>query len=79
MSEDYQLTIGSTYRAYLSEEDYVSGEFVGSAMIGTESAIVLKESSRVRFVLVAQILYIELRVSASTEPEHRSQPEHLYG
>lgn len=76
--ESYELTVGSRYAVTLSEEESFNGTFVGYAMIGTESAIVLEKSAnRIRYVPVAQILYIDLIEAA--KPERKERPEHLYG
>ena len=79
MSENYELKVGSKYLVKTSEEEDTIGCFVGYSMIGTESAVVIStEGNRVRFIPVAQIVYIDLLQSAE-EPERRAQPEHLYG
>ena len=80
MTQDtYELTVGSKYLVRTSEEDDAIGRFVGYAMVGTESAVVISmEGERIRFIPVTQISYMDLLESAE-EPERRSQPEHLYG
>ena len=76
--ESYELTAGSQYEVTIAEEDPIRGCFVGYAMIGTESAIVLKmDGDKIRFIPVAQILYIDLIEAA--KPERKERPEHLYG
>ena len=75
--ESYELTVGSKYEVVLSEEETVQGHFAGYCMIGTESAIVITRGARLRFIPVAQILYIDLIEAA--KPERKERPEHLYG
>ena len=42
MTQDtYELTVGSKYLVRTSEEDDAIGRFVGYAMVGTESAVVI--------------------------------------
>lgn len=80
MTQDsYELKVGSRYCIRFSEDLDYSGTFQGYTMIGTESAVVMKDDrDKIRFIPVAQISYIDLLVSVQ-EPERRSQPEHLYG
>jgi hypothetical protein len=76
--ESYELTVGSRYTVTLSEEESFDGTFVGYAMIGTESAIVLNmKGDKIRFISVAQIVYIDLLEAA--KPERKDRPEQLYG
>ena len=76
--ESYELTVGSMYSVNLPEDVTIRGSFAGYAMIGTESAIVLKmDGDKIRFIPVAQILYIDLIEAA--KPERKERPEHLYG
>jgi hypothetical protein len=76
--ESYELTVGSRYTVTLSEEESFDGTFVGYAMIGTESAIVLNmKGDKIRFIPVAQIVYIDLLEAA--KPERKDRPEQLYG
>ena len=77
--ETYELKVGSKYLIRTSEDDDTLGHFVGYSMLGTESAIVIRmEGDRIRYVPVTQISFMDLLESAE-QPEHRSQPEHLYG
>ncbi len=76
--ESYELTAGSQYEVYIPEEDPICGRFAGYCMIGTESAIVMNmDGGKLRFIPVAQILYIDLLEAA--KPERKERPEHLYG
>ncbi len=76
--ESYELTAGSQYDVTVPEEEPIRGCFAGYTMIGTESAIVLKmDGDKIRFIPVAQILYIDLIEAA--KPERKERPEHLYG
>ena len=78
--ESYELTVGSMYSVNLPEDVTIRGSFAGYAMIGTESAIVLKvngDENKIRFIPVAQIVYIDLIQAA--KPERKERPEHLYG
>ena len=77
--ETFELKIGSKYLVRTSEEDDTIGRFAGYTMIGTESAIVVRmEGEKIRFIPVTQISYMDL-LESCCEPEHRPQPEHLYG
>jgi len=76
--ESYELTVESMYSVNLPEDKMVVGRFVGYSMIGTESAIVLRmKDDKIRFIPVAQIVYIDL--IAAAKPERKERPEHLYG
>ena len=76
----YELTVGSKYLIRLPDEDDTIGLFMGYTMIGTESAVVVKmDGDRIRLIPVTGLTFLDLLESASQEPEHRSQPEHLYG
>ena len=76
---NYELEIGSKYLIRTSEDDDTIGRFAGYTMIGTESALVIRmDGDRIRFIPATQISYMDLLESAE-EPEHRPQPEHLYG
>lgn len=77
--ESFELKIGSKYLVRTSEDDDTIGRFAGYTMIGTESAVVIRmEGDKIRFVPVTQISYMDLLESCG-EPEHKSQPERLYG
>jgi hypothetical protein len=76
--ESYELTVESMYSVNLPEDVSVVGRFVGYSMIGTESAIVLRmNNDKIRFIPVAQIVYIDLIEAA--KPERKERPEQLYG
>ena len=80
MSEGYELTVGSEYKIFMDgDESDFSGVFEGYTMIGTESAVVIRQNTtKISFIPVSKILYIDLLKSVK-EPEHKPQPEHLYG
>ena len=74
-----ELTVGSKYKVKLPEEEDIFGRFAGYTMIGTESAIVITmDGDRMRFIPVAQIVYIDLLESAECA-ERKERPERLYG
>ena len=76
----YELTVGSKYLIRLPDEDDTIGFFMGYTMIGTESAVVIRmDGDKIRFIPVTGITFLDILESASSEPEHRPQPEHLYG
>ena len=76
--ESYELTVGSRYDVHLPEDEIVHGLFAGYCMIGTESAIVMNmNGDKLRFIPVAQILYMDLIEAA--KPERKERPEQLYG
>ena len=75
----FEIKVGSKYLIRTSEDDDTIGIFEGYAMLGSESAVVIRmEGDRLRFVPTSQISFMDLLESAA-EPEKKEEPEHLYG
>lgn len=79
--ENYEIRCGSKYLIRTAEEDDTVGVFMGYAMIGSESALVVRiNGEQIRFIPVAQIMYMDLLESSEESvPKTKVQTEHLYG
>ena len=62
-----------------TEKDRFEGTFKGYAMIGSESAVAMQLSSgTIRFVPIANILYIDLTASGDQKKAEEKKPEPAY-
>ncbi|MGN1044349.1 MAG: hypothetical protein ACI4Q9_00110 [Candidatus Methanomethylophilaceae archaeon] len=76
----YELTIGAKYLIRSAEEEDTIGVFSGYAIIGSESALVIRmDGGKIRFFMVSQITYMDLLESSAEEERSKKRPEPFYG
>jgi len=62
---EYQVSIGAKYRVDSGTEGLTVGVFKGYSAMGTETAMVFElEDGTLRFINLAQIIYLDLLKSA---------------
>lgn len=63
---EYLVTVGSKYRVNHGDEELTEGVFKGFSALGTETAMVFElEDKTLRFINLAQIIYLDLLEDAS--------------
>ena len=79
MSKDYLSMIEGWAYAVTVGKDKMEGRFKGYAMIGSESALVIRLSDGVtRFIPIASIKFIDLLRSCVEEKEEEKKSEQAY-
>lgn len=76
--EDLGLVEGWTYEVASDKDTVSKGVFIGYAMIGSESAVVLQTGERMRSIPVARILHIDLLGRGERKRTEERKPDAAY-
>jgi len=77
--EDLGLAEGGRYSVTAEKDTVSEGTFIGYAMLGSESAIVLRlKGGTVRMIPIAKIIQIDLLGSADRRKEEKRQESAYY-
>ena len=76
----YELKIGAKYLIRSAEDEDTIGVFSGYAIIGSESALVIRmDGGKIRFCMVSQITYMDLLETSAEDERSKKRPEPFYG
>ena len=89
----YELKIGAKYLIRSAEDEDTIGVFSGYAIIGSESALVIRmdggkgsaggtrylHGRKIRFLMVSQITYMDLLETPAEDERSKKRPEPFYG
>ncbi|MDD7423836.1 MAG: hypothetical protein PUK31_02375 [Candidatus Methanomethylophilaceae archaeon] len=76
----YELKIGAKYLIRSAEDEDTIGVFSGYAIIGSESALVIRmDGGKIRFFMVSQITYMDLLETSAEDERSKKRPEPFYG
>ena len=76
----YELKIGAKYLIRSAEDEDTIGVFSGYAIIGSESALVIRmDGGKIRFFMVSQITYMDLLETSAEDERSQKRPEPFYG
>ena len=75
----YELKIGAKYLIRSAEDEDTIGVFSGYAIIGSESALVIRmDGGKIRFFMVSQITYMDLLETSAEDERSKKRPEPFY-
>ena len=76
----YELKIGAKYLIRSAEDEDTIGVFSGYAIIGSESALVIRmDGGKIRFFMVSQITYMDLLETSAEDERSKKRLEPFYG
>ncbi len=78
MEGEFLVSVGSKYRVNHGDEEMTVGVFIGYSAMGTETAMVFRlDDGTLRFVSLAQIIYLDLLEEAVPEKRKRAKGKDL--
>jgi hypothetical protein len=76
---DYAVSVGSKYRINHGDEELTTGVFKGYSAMGTETMMVFQlDDGTLRFINLAQIIYLDLLEGASKKPSKKKDAGSVY-
>ena len=76
---EYQVSVGAKYSVDCGAEELTVGIFKGYSAMGTETAMVFElENGTLRFINLAQIIYLDLLKSAPKKPLKKKDTGSVY-
>ncbi len=79
MEGEFAVTVGSKYRVDHGNEDLTTGIFKGYSAMGTDTAMVFQlEDGTLRFINLAQIVYLDLLEDAPKKQSKKKDSGSVY-
>jgi len=76
---EFAVTVGSKYRVDHGNEDLTTGIFKGYSAMGTDTAMVFQlEDGTLRFINLAQIVYLDLLEDAPKKQSKKKDSGSVY-
>jgi hypothetical protein len=76
---DFAVSVGSKYRVNHGDEELTEGIFKGYSAMGTETAMVFElADGTLRFVNLAQIIYLDLLEPGQKRPAKKRESGSVY-
>jgi len=79
MDGEFSVSVGSKYRVNHGDEELTVGVFKGYSAIGSETAMVFQlDDGVIRFINLAQIIYLDLLEAAPKKPSKKKETGSVY-
>ncbi len=79
VKEEYLISIGSKYSVDFGDEEPTVGVFMGFSAMGSETTMVFKlDNGTIRFINIAQIIYLDLLEDAPKKESKKKDSGSVY-